>query len=797
MSRLLRKFKNVSAAELRVRGSQALNSFAERRGWSSLIKLPDDAAFRSLLDIDNEDVVAHFRSRNTPTFFRGLEDSLATTSAFRKRWPGAEAEIISAADRILAGEFDLLGYTGLQFGNPIDWQLEPLSGKSAARVHWSSLDYLNAESVGDKKIIWELNRHQYLVLLGQAYWFSGDEKYAAAFDALLNSWMEQNPPKQGINWASSLEVAFRSIAWLWSLQFFGQSPSLQGSTYERALKFLYLNARHLETYLSTYFSPNTHLTGEALGLFYLGTLLPEFRAASRWKETGRKILLEQLPLHVKADGVYFEQSSYYHRYTTDFYLHFKILSRLNNETIFLEVEDRLQALLDHLMFVTRPDGTTSFWGDDDGGRLIKLDRSKPNDFRSTLAVGAHLFGRSDYKFVSNGAAEELLWLLGPDGLDEFESLSSIEPDKQSMAFPQGGYFVIRDGWSTASNYLFFDCGPHGMLNCGHAHADALSFDLAVNGSTLLVDPGTFTYTGSPELRDWFRSSMAHNTLTIDGQSSSVSAGPFSWQTIAKCSPAKWMAHERFDFVKGSHDGYQRLTDPVEHSRSILFLKNDYWIVRDQLRSGAQHQADLWFHFSPEARPIIEAADADSAAVITDKIGIHVVAEGGRWRREDAAVSECYGAKMPGRVYAYRIEVSGNAEIFTLLLPRSAAVSTPYSVREVEAIGGKAFEISHGNGFDVVMIRHGVAGQKVEMERLSSDFEWTWARFVTREERVPLELVALDGSGVDLEGRRILKWQNPVEYLVAKRTAVGFAGETSEGNFVRELPPNSFQTSRLG
>jgi hypothetical protein len=291
--------------------------------------------------------------------------------------------------------------------------------------------------------------------------------------------------------------------------------------------------------------------------------------------------------------------------------------------------------------------------------------------------------------------------------------------------------------------------------------------------------------------------MAHNTLTIDGQSSSASAGPFSWQTIAKCDPSKWIAHERFDFVKGSHDGYRRLPDPVEHSRSIFFFKNDYWIVRDQLQSSAPHQADLWFHFSANAKPIIEASAADSAAVVTEELGIHVMADGGLWRREDGAVSECYGAKQPARVYAYTAEVSGNTEIFTLLLPRSVAVPTTYDVREVEAIGGKAFEISDGNGFDVVMIRRGAAGQTVETERLSSDFEWTWARFVTREDRVPVELIALDGSGVDLEGRTILKWQNSVEYLVAKRTANGFAGQTSEGNFTRELPPNSFETSRRG
>ncbi|HEY6802395.1 MAG TPA: alginate lyase family protein [Pyrinomonadaceae bacterium] len=791
MLRLLKKIKNISADELRVRGSQALNAFAERRGWSSLTKLPN---LRSLLELGNVDVLDHFRSRTTPAFFACLNDRIATIAAFRKHWPDDEAGIIAAADRILGGEFDLLGHKGLKFGDPIDWQLEPLSGKTAARVHWSSLDYLNAESVGDKKIIWELNRHQYFVLLGQAYWFTQDEKYATTFVAQLESWMDQNPPKQGINWASSLEVAFRSIAWLWSFQFFFQSPAFSAAAFERALKVLYLNARHLESYLSTYFSPNTHLTGEALGLFYLGTLLPEFREASRWRETGRKILLEQLPLHVKPDGVYFEQSSYYHRYTTDFYLHFAVLSQLNGTPVSLPVKDQLQALLDHLMFVTRPDGTTSFWGDDDGGRLLKLDRAEPNDFRSTLAVGAQLFTRGDYKFVSGGVAQELLWLLGPQQLEHFDSLPAHEPAKESIAFPDGGYFVMRDGWKANSNYLFFDCGPHGMLNCGHAHADALSFDLAAQGVTQLVDPGTFTYTGSQEMRDWFRSSAAHNTLTIDGQSSSVSAGPFSWQTIAKCQTSKWTTHERFDFVRGSHDGYQRLPDPVEHARSILFLKNDYWVLRDEVKSNGPHQADLWFHFSPEATPVIEASDPDSASVVTGALGIHVAADRGRWRRDEGAVSECYGSKVPARVYAYSVEVAGNAEILTFLLPRVSASLAPFSVREVEAIGGKAFEINHEHGFDVVMIR---AGQHIETARLSSDFEWTWVRFASRDDRVPVEIVALGGSSLDLEGRTILKWPRQVEYMVAKRVGANFTGDTSEGAFSVVASSHSTQASAWG
>ena len=247
--------------------------FMERHGWSSLTKLPTDEALPGMLDPiscggsvprSEHQLLDHFRRRATPKFFGAFDDREATIRELRNRWPESESEIIERADAIVDGKFDLLGLRGLSFGDPIDWHLEPVSGKRAPVVHWSRLDFLDVDVAGDKKILWELNRHQYFVTLGQAYWLTKDEKYAHVFVRHLDSWMDHNQPKQGINWASSLEVAFRSISWIWALYFFKDSAALSAKTFLRAWKFLYLNARHIETYLSTYFSPNTHLTGEAL-----------------------------------------------------------------------------------------------------------------------------------------------------------------------------------------------------------------------------------------------------------------------------------------------------------------------------------------------------------------------------------------------------------------------------------------------------------------------------------------------------------------------------------------------------
>ncbi|HVF50403.1 MAG TPA: alginate lyase family protein, partial [Pyrinomonadaceae bacterium] len=617
----LNKLRGRGLTELRVRGAQVWHAQAERRGWSRLARVPCDAALFSLLDAPDgqtelsgaEALLEHFRRRTSPCFFASFDERDRTRAELQTRFGAQGRErVVEQAEKICAGRFDLLGLSDLSFGQPPDWHLEPVAQKRTPLEHWSRINYLDASVAGDKKIIWELNRQQYFMTLGRAYWQTADERYARTFAAHLQSWMDGNPPKLGINWASSLEVAFRSIAWLWSLYFFRESAHLTPSLFARTLKFLYLNARHLETYLSTYFSPNTHLTGEALGLYYLGTLLPEFRESARWRDAGRSVLLSQLARHIKPDGVYFEQASYYQRYTTDFYTHLYILARRNGDMLDATVAERLQASLDHLMHITQPDGTTPFYGDDDGGRLAVLDERAANDFRATLSTGAALFGRTDYKFVAREAAEESLWLLGEAGLREFDHLASHPPASLSRAFPDGGYYSMRDGWTHDANYMLLDCGPHGADNCGHAHADALSFELAARGRTLLVDAGTYTYTGSSEMRDRFRSSAAHNTLTIDGESSSVPDTAFTWKHTAHAAARRWITHARFDFFSGEHDGYARLDAPATHARSILFLKGGYWILRDEVRTSGAHSYELRFHFAPDSQPSVEA-DAEQAA----------------------------------------------------------------------------------------------------------------------------------------------------------------------------------------
>jgi hypothetical protein len=746
----------------------------ERLGLSSHGReLSDEALFRRLdpsrfhrPPASAEELLAHFRARQSPRFFASFADRAYTLKALRRGWRGAERAVIESADNIARGQFDLFGWHGVECGaaGP-DWHLDPRSGKRAPLSHWSEIRFLDSRLVGDCKITWEPNRHQYFSTLGRAYWYTGDEAYARTFVRHLTSWMDANPPKLGINWASSLELAFRAISWMWALHFFRESPALSPSVFLRALKFLYIHARHLETYPSTYFSPNTHLTGEALGLFYLGVLLPEFKDSRRWHETGWRILREQLGRQVRPDGVYFEQATQYHRYTTDFYIHASILGEANGLPVRRVIDPTLQGLLDHLMYMTRPDGTTPFLGDDDGGQLMVLDSRASNDFRGALATGAVLFARSDYAYVAGEPSQEMLWLRGPEALPRFLGLGKRTPAGLSRAFRDGGYFVMRDGWGRRANFAVVDCGPHGALSCGHAHADALAVELVAHGCPFLVDAGTYTYTGSVEERNYFRGTAAHNTVTVDGEPSSVPTTAFRWGHVARSRLAAWISHSRFDYLEGEHDGYARLAEPAIHSRSVLFLKRDYWVIRDRVESNGLHRVSVHFHCAPG---VTAEVDGDRDLVLSGgercrgaTLRIASFARGLALTRADECVSPSYGVREPATECVLTTQGEGRQEVMTFLLPGGGGVSVRRAV-EIGARRGRAFTLTADEGTDTLLV---AADDGAEADGVTADADWAWVRRSARG--AVLEFVVLAGRALCVDGTVIFGADDVAGYVAGQ------------------------------
>lgn len=805
----IKKLRGRSLEEIIRRGEQAIYAYGEQLGFVG--NLPTDAEFAKLLDaeifgaapVEPEHLLESFGSWSGAQFFPAFDDRETSRAKFRENF-GEEAArlIIARAERILQGEFDLLGFSNLHFGAPVDWHIEPVAGKRAPLKPWKQFAELDSEETGDKKIIWELNRCQHFFTLGAAYWLSEDERYAAAFVMHLTGWMEQNPPGAGVNWMSSLEVAFRAISWLWGLHFFKNSHSLSPTVFRDALKYLYLHARHIETYLSTFYSPNTHLTGEALGLYYLGTLLPEFRDAERWCQTGRKILLEQLDRQILPDGVYFERTTWYQRYTIDFYTHFFVLSRVNEDDFAAEkLKNKVQLACDFLMHAMRPDGTVPLIGDDDGGRMLPFSSLEAvNDFRSTFATAAVLFRRGDYKFVAKNCAEETFWLLGTSGLDVFELIDEQEPAEKSKAFPIGGYFVMRDRWSEAADYLLIDGGAHGALNCGHAHADALAFELVVGGKSLLVDAGSYSY-AEREARNYFRSTEAHNTLSLDGESSSEPDNAFNWKTIADVRTNEFVTRSRFDFFEGLHNGFSRLSknnEQIRHTRGLLYLKNDYWIVRDIVETSSAHDYQLNFHFN--AGTTIELAGTENDLPVvrvlpeTGKNGLEMATFGdnGAWETFDDWISPCYGVKLSAPTATFSSSGIGTQEFFTFLLPSRAGVPLPV-VKEIFAASGRAFALNSDDKRDLFVYGDD-DGVMTRTAAFDSNFRFAWARFSDADDGLLEEALLVSGSQFLYGGREVINYPKRLRWAHVRRVDNRMFVETDDGTFSVNLPKKTRPTT---
>jgi len=652
----------------------------------------------------------HFNRMATGHFFEGAVDD-STSAVLTRRFPEVRDHVIATAEAVCLRQFDILGYGKLDFGNPVKWNLDPINGRQVSPIHWSRIDPLDPEMVGDSKVIWELNRHQWLIDLGQAYQFTGEERYAEVFAAYIREWMEANPPGLGINWASSLEVAMRLISWCWALMLFRRSKTLTPALFVDMMAWLGSHASYIERYLSYYYSPNTHLTGEALGLYYAGLICPEFRGANRWRKLGKQILEDQIARQVYVDGVYFEQSTRYQHYTVEIYLHFLILAEKSNESIAPLVMQRVQQMLDFLLMVRQPDGALPQIGDADGGSLLPFIRRKPDDYRALFSTAAVFFKRPDYAWAARELAPETLWLLGTASAEIYESLLPSPPlTSPSHMYPYGGYMVMRSGWGEDAHQLVMDTGPLGCpYSSGHGHADLLSIQCSVFGQPYLVDPGTYCYTADARWRNYFRGTSAHNTVVVDGTSQAIPTGPFSWDRKVKATLRRWVATETSVLADADHAAYQGLSDPVSHRRRVLFVNSRYWVVVDDLDGHAEHLLELAWQFAPldvslKPEGWVEAAGLHGQGLrlrTFSSVPLDATIIRGGLNPIRGWISPDYGQQKcaPQLVYSIREELP--VRIVTLLLPSSKlSVAPPLIMQQMK---GRTMILDLDDGRETIVI----------------------------------------------------------------------------------------------
>lgn len=585
-------------------------------------------------------------------------------------------DLAQAARRILSGMIPAFGWTDLSVGVPANWHRDPASGNEWPLTYWADLDFRRADGLGEPRLVWEVNRHHHLVTLARAFVATGEPEYARAVWREMSSWIDANPPYYGINWASALEIAVRVLSWAMAIDLIGAEGVGGEAEAAKIAVSIFLQVQHLSANLSTYASSrNNHLIGEAVGLLVAGTEFPFLRGSQHWRAKGLATFKRELPRQIHDDGVDREQSTHYEAFVLELCLLGMIAAERGGRPLGTALVARIAGMARFLAAVSGEAVTVPLIGDEDGGRAYELGGGRGRMAAAAQAAAAVSTGLAAPPGLLRQDLEPAFWLMGsaatrgllataregrgPGGdrggpptheAGPTRLIAATEqaapgtpgepgapaaPRGRSTCFPAGGYFIAAG----ADQHGVVDCGPLGYLSiAAHGHADCLSLTICYRGRWVLVDPGTYCYHRNRPWRDHFRSTRAHNTVTVDGESQSETLGPFMWGRQARATARRWVVSRDFDLFEGSHDGYRQ--KGVEHTRTVVFGRAGYWLIVDELEGAGEHEVSATFQLGRG----LSVVGRDDTLTFTDENGLGISI--GAWLPPGMSVDVVCGSENP-------------------------------------------------------------------------------------------------------------------------------------------------------
>ena len=529
----------------------------------------------------------------------------------------ARFAVLAAADRLLGGEWEVLGVARTDLTAP-DWFFDPVTGRRAPADRYAfRINHRSEDVTGNIKQIWEISRLQHLTLLATAWFLSQDDAYAERVAEQLRSWWEENPFLSGANWTSGIEVGIRLISMAWIRRLLDGWPRVADlfERNENALAQIRWHQQYLAAFRSRGSSANNHVIAEAAGQLVASCAFPWFPESARWRAKSARLLERELARNTFSSGINRELASDYQSFVAELGLLAAMESEFAGHPVDAATWQCLCAMVDSgaalLDTALRPPRQ----GDGDEGRALLLDAPMANRWPSLLAVGGGIFGRLGWwPQTAPDVSSTLIRALHADARQV-----SGRPASRPWRFPDAGTTLLRtNGDRDPEIWCRCDGGPHGFLSiAAHAHADALSVEVRYGGVDVLADPGTYCYQGDPAWRTYFRSTIAHNAVEVAGRSQSVEGGPFLWLSHANAREIEVMDIGDAAEWTAEHDGYRSLGAAVRHRRCVRLDRATRSIdIVDEI-SGPGHDVRVAFHLGPDV-----AADLDDASALLRWTGEH-------------------------------------------------------------------------------------------------------------------------------------------------------------------------------
>ncbi len=446
------------------------------------------------------------------------------------------------------------------------WLTDPLTGKEwASDTPWWKIDIRTDSRLSDVKFIWEAGRHRDLVVLARAAALEPSGPWLRQLEESLGRWFLECEVERGVHWYSSLELALRAISWVQVLALVGHS--LAPSTRFRMEKHLLASARHIMVELPYTLSSmkNNHLLGDGLGLVVLGQLFPAHPAANRWSRVGDTLFLKQLRRHMHLDGSMIEDSLSYHRFVLEMLIIRHLLGNAPNE-----VTEAMRAAALHLVDMGVLDGPVPQYGDWDEGRVLADSAPAGSVLGSTLlalSLSGHLVDPEAWALH-----DELSWYTTP-------AQSGKGIPSPTAAAVRAGYFIrARSGdyrvWLKVSG------------GRSHQHADITALWIRHGDNWIVEDPGTGTYNGPLQVRNGFRTSVAHDVWRPFGQDQLRPHRAFRWLHSAQGTTATPLYVGETTILFASHNAFVA-SDPTSRVARLVALTPHGVTVSDHVeRPGA-------------------------------------------------------------------------------------------------------------------------------------------------------------------------------------------------------------------
>lgn len=489
-------------------------------------------------------------------------------------------EVIRRSEDILNHRFSLLGRT---YGNyelkdnnsseyiPISWHHDSGSGYVWAKDVWYRRSRRNVPDRTDIKLPWELSRCQHFIVLGEVYDMTGDKRYSREYCNQITDWIKNNPVRYGPNWAVTMEVGIRIANWLVALLYFVKSLELNDVFFAMLLKSASEHGRHIMANLENIsLITSNHYMGNIAGLYMLSAFCPVLKESKGWKTFAKKELEKEIFKQTFEDGWNFESSTAYHRLVIEMFLYPFLLAEYLDKPFSEDYAKKLRKMIKVLGETKKPNEKIPQIGDNDNGRFLVF---RPDRDAEDLRIG----------YLLETAQRN------PRIVPKIREIGSV-------CYPEAGRYLFR----SQHIYMLVSAGPKGQAgNGGHAHNDVLSFELNVDGEDIIVDPGTYCYTGDPEGRNLFRSISSHSTLSWEGiEPCSLDNGLFMLpeEGALKVEACNIGASE--DFFSAVYEYKGRF-----HRREIHFKKSEDEI---EVRDSCSHEgALLSFVCSSCIEPVIE------------------------------------------------------------------------------------------------------------------------------------------------------------------------------------------------